>query len=207
MTQFPQREETSGPAAAKSPAAALVIWAACQLAMLAAIWADMRISANPTHTAGQIGTPLLLAGQLITSAALLADIARTAPLAAITFALAFPVTQLAGWKCEAGALASLLDSVVLLVWLAGMMCWMQVARSDRAKHLAAAAIMLWIAGTPLLWYILAEFAPGSTLQQLIPAISPVMLVGHTPQLLLVVTIHTAIAGIAAAIIRPQSPTA
>lgn len=207
MTQFPQREETSGPAAAKSPAAALVIWTACQLALLAAIWADMRISANPDHMAGQIGTPLLLAGQLITSAALLADIARTTRLAAVTFALAFPVTQLAGWKCGAGALASLLDSAVLLLWLAGMMCWMQVAHSNRAKHLAAAAIMLWVAGTPLLWYILAEFAPGSMMQRLIPAISPVMLVGHTPQLLLIVTIHTAIAGIAAAITRPRPPAA
>ena len=206
MTQFPQRDQLSGPAATKSPAVALVIWTACQLALLAAIWADLRISANPIHTAGQIGTQLLLAGQLIFSAALLADIARTTQLAAASFAIAFPITQLAGWKCDAAASASLLASAVLLLWLAGLLCWMQVARSARSRHLIAAAIMLWTAGTPLLWYILAEFAPGGAIQWLIAATSPVMLTGRTPQLLLVTALQAAAAAGAVVVLRRRWPT-
>lgn len=203
MTQPQQRSEVSNQVAVKSPAIALVVWLAGQLALLAAIWADLRISVNANHTAGQIGTHLLLAGQLILSAALFTDIARTARLAAITFAISFPMTQLAGWKCESGSTASLLDSAVLLTWLTGLLCWMQAAHSARAKHLTAAAIMLWIAGTPLLWYILAEFAPGSTVQHLITMTSPVMLVVAAPHLLMVVTIHTTLAAIAAVIAHRQ----
>lgn len=199
MTQPQQRSEVPGPDAARSPAIALIVWTAGQLILLAAIWTDLSLSANPAHTAGQLGTHLLLAGQFILSAALLADIARSIQLTAASFAIAFPITQLAGWKCDAPGLVSLLDSAILLLWLAGLFCWMHLARSPRTRHLIAAAIMFWTAATPLLWYILAEFAPGSTVEPLIAMTSPVMLVGHATHLLSIVAIHSIIAAIAAAI--------
>lgn len=199
MTDLPHREDIQGTHTTRSAAAALVAWLVCQLALLAAICADLRISANPNHTAAQLGLSFLLAGQFILSAALFGDIARTPRLAAIAFAISFPITQLAGWKCGSGPATSLLYSAVLLVWLAGLLLWMQTARSDRPRHLLAAALMLWIMGTPLLWYILAEFAPGSTVEPLIAMTSPVMLVGHATHLLSIVAIHSIIAAIAAAI--------
>ena len=69
MTQPQQRSEVSGQAAARSPAIALIVWTTGQLILLAAIWADLHLSANPSHTAGQLGTHFLLAGQFILSAA------------------------------------------------------------------------------------------------------------------------------------------
>jgi len=201
MSELPHREENQGTTATHAPVAGLVVWIIGQLALLAAVWADLRISANPNHTAGQIGTELLLAGQLILSTALLSDIARTIRLTAIAFAISFPITQLVGWRCGSAPAISLLHSAVLLIWIAGLHCWMLVARGDRAKHIIAAAMMLGVIGTPLLWYILAEFAPGSPLQTSIAAISPVMLVGHIPQLLPIVATHAALAAISAVVAR------
>jgi hypothetical protein len=205
MTQPQQRSEIPPQPVTKLPAAELVIWTTCQIVLLLAVWLDLGISANPGHTAGQPGTQPMLAGQLIMSAAMCASLARSARLAAISFAIAFPVTQLSGWKCHAAAIASLADSAVLLIWLAGLTCWMHLAPGDRAKRLVAAGVMLWIAGTPLLWYILAEFAPGSVALPLIRAISPLMLAGHPLQLLLVIGLPAAVAAGAVAVLRRREP--
>lgn len=199
MSELPHREEMPAETAARSPAAGLVVWTVGQAVMLGAIWTDMRLSANPAHTAGRMGMAFLMAGQIILSTALLGDLARSLRVAAVAFAISFPVTQLVGWRCAAGAGTSLAGSGMLAIWLAGLVGWMMTARGERARLLVAAGLMIWVVGTPLLWYVLGEFAAGNAVQGVIAAVSPVMLVGDVARLMVVVAVHAVIVGACAGV--------
>jgi hypothetical protein len=138
--------------------------------------------------------PFLLAGQVMLSAVLCADIARTFRAAVLAFAIAFPLAQLAGWRCAAGAGVSLTYSAALAVWIAGLLGWMTIGRSGQARTLIVAGLVMWVVGTPLLWYVLSEFAPMGVGQRVIASASPGMVTGNASRLLIVAAIHAAAAG-------------
>jgi hypothetical protein len=194
MSQLPQREEIPAPVTGRSPAAALVLWLIGQAILVAAVWCDMRLSANGERRASELGLPLLLAGQLILSTALLVDLACTARTAAMAFAMSFPATQLVGWRCSAGAGVSLLQSAVLLVWFAALLLWMRAFRGERGRRWLAAALFAWVAGLPVLWYVLAEFASGSTLRNALATVSPLMHPSDLPHLLAIAATQALLAG-------------
>lgn len=199
MSQLPGREEIAPKDNAGSPAAGLVVWTIGQLLALAVVWADMRLSSN--HTAGQFGLQLLLSAQIVLSAALVSLVARAVRPAVIAFAVGFPVTQLAGWRCSAGGANSLLCSAALFLWLGALTCWMRTTRGEQSKTILTVALLLWVAGTPLLAYFAAEFVPGSSLPRVLAHASPLLMMQAKGPLLLLLAGHAAIAAMFAWLAR------
>jgi hypothetical protein len=101
---------------------------------------------------------LMLVMQLVTSATLFPFLLRDPRAAGLVIATSWPFTFIAGF------LAGQLNPFVLCpiaafitAWLLGLALWSNVLRSPRAQATGVCAALFIAAGTPLLWYLRAEY--------------------------------------------------
>ena len=175
---------------------ALCLFLAGQLAVLAFCFADLRLAAKSESTARPLAMQIMLITQIATSGALFPELLATWRTALIALALGFPFTQSAAWLAGVSGPHAILASGIIALWLVGLTCW--PGKSPRS----AAIITLWTLGTPILYYVAAEFSPNPSLTNAVWQISPTLLVGQFPgsgSIFILLTIHAVLAGLAAAL--------
>ena len=168
-----------------------------QLATLAIGLADFRLAAKPELTTRPLTLAIMLIAQLALTAAIAAELLASIRLAAWATVLSFPFTQTAVFISQGTISDGLLCSLVLFLWLAGTTCWLVIWRKH--SYLLSTIFSLWIIGSPLWYYLMAEFHPNPMGQNILWFSSPVLLASRFPadkSLLLGLALYAGIAVLA-----------
>jgi hypothetical protein len=142
--------------------AALFIWLGVQILFLWMGAARVPFSAHPARPGEIISVQLVLVGQLAGASLLFPYLMRDWRSGLIVIVTGWPMALLAGFLAGAEENKTAMAELYVTAWLAGLLVWQFVLRSEKSQLIGAAVASAAALGGVVLWYLRAEFAPGNS---------------------------------------------
>lgn len=163
---------------ADTPSAVSVyaLWLVAQGLALILAWADFHLTARSAQGTHPLAGQMMILTQIIVSSLTVTMLTRTWRSSAVVAAMAFPFSAIAATTAGVNPLVAFKSFGLLLAWLTGLTALNALGRRIRFLPREAVPIIvnLWIWGTLIGYYLIADFHPDSPARQWLARLCPLM---------------------------------